>query len=189
MLGGQLQEALFREANPPWVHPAGFNSFNGLVGSPFFATPKAFPAREWIVAKQGLDADPLHYRGDLSSSDLKGRLTGPVRLVQELASAWSLGNLELVDLLAYPSEGVVSALLDGRITFWPETDRGDRVRIMYRIHSILAELFVKPSDEGRWIRETLAEFDGLSPLEYMRRRRIPGMLTLRVFVEQHLANR
>ena len=124
-----------------------------------------------------------------SDDALKGRITGPVRLLQEVTEAWSLSLSELMTLLAYPSERLVSGLLDGRITFWPESDRGDRLRLMYFIHSTLADLFVNPADEGRWMRGKLADLDDLSPLEYMLQGRIPGMVALRAFVQQRLANR
>jgi hypothetical protein len=59
---------------------------------------------------------------------------------------------------------------------------------MYFIHSTLADLFVESSDEGRWMREPLDDLERMSPLEYMLTRRIPGMLTVRAFVDQRLAN-
>ncbi len=93
------------------------------------------------------------------------------------------------EFLAYPSEGLVPGLLDGRATFWPEGDRGDRLRLMYFIHCTLADLFVDPANEGRWMRAKLADLDDLSPLEYMLQKRIPGMVALCAFVEQRLANR
>jgi hypothetical protein len=60
---------------------------------------------------------------------------------------------------------------------------------MYFIHSTLADLFVNPADEGRWMRAKLADLEDLSPLEYMLQKRIPGIVALRAFVEQRLANR
>jgi hypothetical protein len=79
--------------------------------------------------------------------------------------------------------------LKGRMTFATETDQGDRVRIMYAIHSTLADLFVNASDEGRWLRDRLAILENMSPLAYMLRKRIPGMLAVRDLVERRMANR
>ena len=120
---------------------------------------------------------------------LQGRVTGPVRLIQQIARAWSLTNSELANLLAYSSETLVPALLEGRMTFATETDQGDRVRIMYAIHSTLADLFVDASDEGRWLRDRLAILENMSPLAYMLQKRIPGMLAVRDLVERRMANR
>jgi len=120
---------------------------------------------------------------------LQGRVTGPVRLIQQIARAWSLTNSELANLLAYSSETLVPVLLEGRMTFATETDQDDRVRIMYTIHSTLADLFVDASDEGRWLRDRLAILENMSPLAYMLQKRIPGMLAVRDLVERRMANR
>jgi hypothetical protein len=125
----------------------------------------------------------------LAGAMLQGRVTGPVRLIQQIARAWSLTNSELASLLAYPSQTWVPALLEGRMTFATETDRGDRVRIMYAIHSTLADLFVDASDEGRWLRDRLAILENMSPLALMLQKRIPGMLAVQDLVERRMANR
>jgi hypothetical protein len=188
MFGIQLQ------GETPLQLDAGSNgrteieTFPMLAGLPFFAREEQPAPRIWSISKQGIEAGP-NPSPATPAEDLQGRITGPVRLVQQIAHAWSLTNSELVNLLAYPSEGLVSALLDGRITFWPETDRGDRVRVMYFIHSTLADVFVEPAQEGRWMREPLDDLEGMSPLNCMLKNRIPGMLTVRAFVEQRLANR
>jgi hypothetical protein len=39
------------------------------------------------------------------------------------------------------------------------------------------------------MRAKLADLEDLSPLEYMLQKRIPGIVALRAFVEQRLANR
>jgi hypothetical protein len=187
MLGGQLER---KPAHVSSIDSDGLTeveTFSTLAGLPFLAREEQPRLRAWSGSKQGLETAPTPFSG-ASPENLQGRITGPVRLVQEITRAWSLANSELVNLLAYPSEGLVSALLDGRITFWPETDRGDRLRIMYFIHSTLADLFLEPSHEGRWMREPLDDLERTSPLEYMLRERIPGMLTVRAFVEQRLAN-
>jgi hypothetical protein len=120
---------------------------------------------------------------------LRGRITGPVRLIGAIRTAWSLSEAELAQLLSYPSVELIGRLLEGGITFRPESDQGDRVRIMYRVHSTLAGLFVDPADEGRWLRDGIDFFDNLSPLEYMLEHRIPGMLHVEDFIERRLANR
>jgi hypothetical protein len=57
------------------------------------------------------------------------------------------------------------------------------------MHSTLADLFVNASDEGRWLRDRLAILENMSPLAYMLRKRIPGMLAVRDLVERRMANR
>jgi hypothetical protein len=157
-----------------------------LGGLPFMLRSHALTPRVKATLTQQFDLRALSPQ---SGNALKGRITGPVRLLQEVTKTWSLSPTELMSLLAYPSEGLVSGLLDGRITFWSDSDRGDRLRLMYFIHSTLADLFVNSADEGRWMRAKLADLDDLSPLEYMIQKRIPGMVALRAFVEHRLANR
>jgi hypothetical protein len=111
-----------------------------------------------------------------------------VRLIQAIARSWALSNSELANLLAYPSEMLMPAVLGGRITFAPNTDRSDRLRIMYSIHAVLANLFVSPADEARWLHDQLPLLGNLSPLEYMLRNRIPGMLRVQEVTERGMAN-
>jgi hypothetical protein len=89
-------------------------------------------------------------------TDLKWNLTGPVRLIQSLARAWSLSNDELASLLAYPSRLFVEELLGGRLAFGDNADRADRARLMYLIHDTLSDLFVDPQDEQRLDEVTAA---------------------------------
>lgn len=120
---------------------------------------------------------------------LRGRITGPVRLIEVVRTAWALSETQLAQLLAYPSVELIGRLLQGGITFRTESDQGDRVRIMYRIHSTLAGLFINPADERRWLRDRTDILDRLSPLDYMLEHRIPGMLRVEELVERRLANR
>jgi hypothetical protein len=160
-----------------------------LLGNIGIGAPSEQPAPVRPALGQGLGNQVFWQRVPLPRATLQGRVTGPVRLIQQIARAWSLTNSELANLLAHPSETLVPALLEGRMTFATETDQGDRVRIMYAIHSTLADLFVNASDEGRWLRDRLAILENMSPLAYMLRKRIPGMLAVRDIVERRMANR
>jgi hypothetical protein len=119
---------------------------------------------------------------------LERRLTGPVRLIQNVAQAWSLTNKELAGLLAYRDRNLAKDLLSGSLPL-RDADRQDRARLMYLIHETLADLFVDSADEGRWMRTPLPLLDGLAPLDYMIAHRIPGMVFVQELVEQRLANR
>lgn len=160
-----------------------------LLGNIGIGTPSDQPVPTRPLLRQGLEDHVAWQRVPLARATLPGRVTGPVRLIQQIARAWSLTNSELADLLAYPSETLVPALLEGRRTFSSETDRGDRVRTMYAIHSTLADLFVDASDESRWLRDRLAILENMSPLVYMLQKRIPGMLAVQDLVERRMANR
>ncbi len=116
------------------------------------------------------------------------RLTGPVRLIRNVAQAWSLTNDELAALLAHRDSNLAADMLRGVLPL-RDADREDRARLIYLIHETLADLFVDSADEGRWMRTPLRLLDGFTPLEYMIAHRIPGMVSVRGLVEQRLANR
>lgn len=160
-----------------------------LLGNLGIGIPSEQPVPPSPAFGQGLGDQVFWQRVPRAHATLQGRITGPVRLIQQIARAWSLTNSELATLLAYPGETLVQALLEGTMTFATETDRGDRVRIMYAIHSTLADLFVDASDEGRWLRDRLAILENMSPLAYMLQKRIPGMLAVQDLVERRMANR
>ena len=120
---------------------------------------------------------------------LHARITGPVRLIQQVAKAWSLSQQELAILLAYSTSRAVDDLLAGRLMFDDHDDRADRARLLYLIHDTLSDLFIEPRDEETWIRSPLQQMGNIAPLRYMLTRRIPGMVTVRDFDEQRLANR
>jgi Protein of unknown function (DUF2384) len=182
----EAQEILGRSPQTDRQPQQGVLAQLGIIG---FGTPseQVVPVRP--APRQSLEDPVVSQRVPLARGTLQGRITGPVRLVQQIARAWSLTNSELASLLAYPSDTLMPALLEGRMTFVTEPDRGDRVRIMYAIHSTLGDLFVDASDEGRWLRDRLAILENTSPLEYMLRGRIPGMLAVRDLVERRMANR
>jgi len=106
------------------------------LGSIGIGTPSEQPMPPRPAFRQGLGDQVFSLRAPLGRATLQGRVTGPVRLIQQIARAWSLTNSELANLLAYPSETLVPAVLEGRMTFATETDRGDRVRIMYAIPAL-----------------------------------------------------
>jgi len=128
---------------------------------------------------------PIRMRGENAQQI---RLTGPVRLIQRVAQAWSLTNDELAELLAYRDPHRATELLRGTLPL-RDADREDRARLMYLIHETLADLFVDLADECRWMRTPLPLLDGFAPLEYMIARRIPGMVSVHELIEQRLANR
>ena len=172
----------------PAIPPAGFRAQHGrpLLGGLDALAPSPPPEPHAVSTREVLQ-DFLQ-PAPLPQPELKGRITGPVRLIQAVSRSWSLSNSEIANLLAYPSETLIPALLGGRLTFAPNTDRSDRLRIIYSIHAILANLFVNPADEARWLRDQLPLLGNLSPLEYMLRNRIPGILRVQEVVERGMAN-
>ena len=171
---------------------AGLRAQQGVValmGNLGTATPSERPAPPPRGVFEPSVAQVVWQPVSLARRALQGRVTGPVRLIQVIARAWALSNPELAALLAYPSEMLIPGLLEGQMTFALDSDRADRVRIMYSIHGTLGDLFVDGESEARWLRDKLPILENLSPLECMLQRRIPGMLMVQDLVERRMANR
>lgn len=112
-----------------------------------------------------------------------GRITGPVRLIAAVARSWLLSDAELAELLAYRRPVDIRDVLEGRRTFVGMDDQLDRARLIYKIHSLLARLFVEPSQETEWIRASNSGLGDVSPLNCMINQRIPGMVEVLRYVE------
>jgi len=169
------------------IPPTSFGAQHGraLLGGLDTFAPAAPPGPQAVIALEVLQG--LLQPRPQSQPELAGRITGPVRLIQAISRSWALSNSELANLLAYSNEMLIPALLEGRMTFAPNTDRSDRLRIMYSIHAFLANLFVNPADEARWLHDQLPLLGNLSPLEYMLRNRIPGMLRVQEVTERGMS--
>jgi hypothetical protein len=176
---------------PPGLHAQqGIVALMGNLGPPTPPPEHSAPPPGMFFEPSAVQANVVFGRPtSFVRRALQGRLTGPVRLIQVVARAWALSNTELAALLAYPTETLIPGLLEGRMTFAPDSDRTDRVRIMYSIHATLADLFVDGEHEARWLRDRLPILDNLSPLECMLQRRIPGMVLVQDLVERRMANR
>ncbi|MDX2102929.1 MAG: antitoxin Xre/MbcA/ParS toxin-binding domain-containing protein [Alphaproteobacteria bacterium] len=109
-------------------------------------------------------------------------------LIQAVARAWSLSDEELAKLLAYGRASTIRDVLNGTRTFLGTEDQFDRARQIFKIHSLLAELFVDPSQEEVWIRRPFSAFSGVSPLNHMLNNRIPGMVQVLHYLETYVAN-
>jgi hypothetical protein len=118
-----------------------------------------------------------------------GRITGQVKLIQSVARAWDTNDDELARLLGYQSPAYIRDILEGKRTFAGNEDRFDRARIMYKIHSTLARLFVDATQEAKWIRVPNIGLQNISPLDCMLSRRIPGMVAVLQYVELDVALR
>ena len=118
----------------------------------------------------------------------QGTLSGPVRLIRRISEAWHLTDDEFQTVMGYSEPRFAKDLMSG-LRLLEAGDQEDRVRLLWMIHDTLADLFVDPEDESRWLRGPLDAFKGQSPLAFMMSRRIPGMIEVRAFVEHRLANR
>jgi hypothetical protein len=173
----------FAELPVPLRNGAAGNGLATLSGMPT-AAPTAAPQIGDVVPGLQHRIAPI----PAAVHALRGRITGPVKMIGKIQAAWELTPQELTNLLGYPNELIVAGVLEGKITFRADSDQGDRLRIMYIIHAVLAGLFVETKDEAHWIRSPLHDLEDLSPLQYMMRKRIPGMINIQTFVEQRLAN-
>ena len=103
-------------------------------------------------------------------------------LIKAIARSWWLTNAELANLLAIPTKILIPDLLKGPLSFKPNSDTAERLRIIYSIHACLAYLFLNPADEARWIHQKLPILANLSPLHYMLQFKLPGIFRLEAVV-------
>ena len=172
-------------AFPPTDHSV--QRGGALLGGLDAFAPPASPRLRPVISREVLQGPSQ--QAPRPQLELEARVTGAVRLVQALSRSWALSNSQLANLLAYSSETLVPALVDGRLTFVSNPDRATRLRLLYSIHVVLANLFTDPADEARWLRDRLPVLGNLSPLDYMLQNHIPGILRLQQIVEHDMANR
>jgi hypothetical protein len=119
---------------------------------------------------------------DAHVEPMKGRRTGPVKVLSKIAKDWRLSDSELASLLAYPDSQSAADLLDGSLSL-RGPDREDRVRLLYGIYRILSSLF-PPERQQAWLRGPNQYLSDKSPLDFMMERRIPGMVSVQTLVER-----
>lgn len=126
----------------------------------------------WKSAKEGV------------SPFVPERLTGPVKFISRLLQIWDLDTSDAIDFLGFEPEdrAVVEAILAGRGSLRGR-DSKDRIAALFRVHSLLAELFQDLATERAWLRTERAEFGGRSPIDLLRQGSMESLLRLRQYVE------
>ena len=79
--------------------------------------------------------------------------SGSDALAQAISNAWNLTATELNTLLPYIGT--------------PHFESYEKLRILYRIHTVLSTLLINKGDEAKWVRDPLLAFAGASPLNYI----------------------
>lgn len=183
----QMNNALLRAPDPPRDNP--------LLGAPAVRGGRENQTRLsdrpsigiWRKRHASIGQESIKYAawGTPAKQDT---LSGPVRLLRRISEAWHLTDDEFRTVMGYSEPRFAKDLMSG-LRLLEAGDQEDRVRLLWMIHDTLADLFVDPEDESRWLRGPLDAFKGQSPLAFMMSRRIPGMIEVRAFVEHRLANR
>lgn len=112
------------------------------------------------------------------------RVTGPVQFVSKLLEVWNLNASDAIPMLGFEQEDgpIVDSILAGRSSLRGR-DSKDRIAALFRVRSLLAELFRDIDAERAWLRTARPEFGGRSPVELLRQGSMESLLTLRQFVE------
>lgn len=115
------------------------------------------------------------------------RLSAPaIRGFLQLANVWRLSGEERIDLLgASVSRSTLGNWADGR-TSRLSADELMRISLLLAIHEGLERIWRRaPAEADAWVRRRRADqpFGGLSPLELMRERGIPGLFATRMCVD------
>jgi hypothetical protein len=112
------------------------------------------------------------------------RIPGPVQFFKKLLEFWNLSISDATSLLGYESadQRLVAELLAGR-TSLRGRDAKDRITALFRIRSLLAELFQSADVENAWLREPKSDLANRCPLDLLRDGSMENLLLLRQYVE------
>ena len=115
----------------------------------------------------------------------RGRITGPVKFIAKLLDAWHLDTADACALLGYEVQDRqhVEDILAGSITLRGR-DAKDRITTLFRIHSLLDELFRSIDVENEWLREPREALRRQRPIDLLRDGSMEKLLTLRQFIER-----
>lgn len=129
----------------------------------------------------------MHTISALNDVETRERLSpAAIRGFLKLAEAWSLSDKEQTDLLAASvSRGTLHNWGTGRLSVL-NADQLMRVSFLLAIFEGLQRIWRRaPVEADAWIRRsrTHPPFNGMSPLQFMRDRGIPGLAEARAYVD------
>jgi hypothetical protein len=112
------------------------------------------------------------------------RIPGPLQFFAKVLQFWGLSANDATSLLGYEpaDQRLVEELLAGRASLRGR-DAKDRIATLFRIRSLLAELFQSPDVENAWLREPRSDLGNRCPLDLLRDGSMENLLLLRQYVE------
>ena len=113
-----------------------------------------------------------------------GRITGPVKFVNQLLATWQLEPESACILLGFePSESDhVKDVLQGYATLRGR-DANDRIAHLFQIRTLLSALFQDEAVENEWLRETRDALQGKTPMDLLLEGSMENLLLVKEYVE------
>ena len=115
----------------------------------------------------------------------RGRITGPIRFVNQLLSTWQLEAETACILLGMEPSRLpyVNAVLQGNKTLTGR-DAKDRIAHLFQIRELLSALFRDEAVENEWLREPQEVLKGKTPMDLLLEGSMENLLLVREYVER-----
>ena len=115
----------------------------------------------------------------------RGRITGPIRFVNQLLSTWQLEAEKACILLGMEPSRLpyVNAVLQGNETLTGR-DAKDRIAHLFQIRELLSALFRDEAVENEWLREPQKVLKGKVPMDLLLEGSMENLLLVREYVER-----
>lgn len=117
-------------------------------------------------------------------SPYRGRITGPVKFVNQLLNTWHLNADSACILLGFePSDSsYIDDVLRGYATLRGR-DAKDRITYLFQIRTLLSALFRDDSVENEWLREPQEILNGETPMKLLLEGSMENLLLVKEYVE------
>ena len=115
----------------------------------------------------------------------RGRITGPIRFVNQLLATWQLEAEKACILLGLEPSRLpyVNAVLQGYETLTGR-DAKDRIAHLFQIRKLLSALFRDEAVENEWLREPQDILKGKVPMDLFLEGSMENLLLVREYVER-----
>lgn len=117
-------------------------------------------------------------------SPYRGRITGPVKFINQLLDAWHLDADSACTLLGFePTDAAyIQDVLRGYATLRGR-DAKDRIAHLFQIRTSLSALFQDESVENEWLRERQQVLNNITPMELLQEGSMENLLLVKEYVE------
>ena len=114
----------------------------------------------------------------------RGRITGPIRFINQLIDSWRLDADSACTLLGFErsDSAYVRNVLQGYATLRGR-DAKDRIAHLFEIRSALSALFRDVDVENEWLREGQQVLNGKKPMELLEEGSMENLLLVKEYVE------
>lgn len=118
------------------------------------------------------------------TSPYRGRITGPVKFVNQLLATWRLEPTSACALLGFEPSRLtyVNDVLQGYETL-AGRDAKDRIAHLFQTRKLLSALFRDEAVENEWLREPQDVLKGKTPMDLLLEGSMENLLLVREYVE------